>query len=338
MRTPWITPGIIVLLCAIVPFPAAGQEFSNVGHASANFLKIPVEAVGASIGNSLVASARGVQGLYWNPAALAYTEGTEVIFSRMNWVGDTHISFVGAAHDFGPLAVGLSVTALGMGDMEITTETQPEGTGEMFGAGSYAVGLSFGLRVIDRFSFGGTAKYIHEYIWDTKGSTYAFDFGSVYTTDFLHLRIGMRIANFGGTVTFTGAPIDNKAQELAESGPTYPYDPRIERVAEESPLPRVFNVGISFEPVQLDAQRVTLTAAVSDPNDNATQMGFGGEYVWDETIFVRAGYKVGYDEQNISAGVGVKAGLGGINAQVDFAYAAFGQLGNAGVLSLRVGF
>jgi hypothetical protein len=34
----------------------------------------------------------------------------------------------------------------------------------------------------------------------------------------------------------------------------------------------------------------------------------------------------------------VKAALAGMTAQVDFAYAAFGQLGNVGVLSLRVGF
>ncbi len=127
---------------------------------------------------------KGVLGLYWNPAALAYTEGTEVLFSRMNWIGDTHLSFVGVAQDIGPGAIGLSVTALTMDDMEITTELQPNGTGEQFGSGSYAVGLSFGLKIIDRFSFGGTVKYIHEYIWETSGSTYAFDLGSVYTTDF----------------------------------------------------------------------------------------------------------------------------------------------------------
>jgi hypothetical protein len=329
---------LLLSLLAIALAPAAGQGFSNVGHSSATFLKIPVEPVGTALGNSAVASADGVLGLYWNPGALASAEGTEVLFSRMNWLGDTHLSFLGIASNIGPGTIGLSVTALSMDDMEITTELEPEGNGEMFGAGSYAIGLSYGMKIIDRFSFGATVKYVHEYIWETKGSTFAFDFGSVYTTDFHHLRIGMRIANFGGDVIFTGAPIDAKPDAVAGSGISYSYDPRLERVAEDSPLPQMFNVGISFEPVELEGQRVTLTAAVNDPNDNVTQLEFGGEYGWDETVFVRAGYKTGFDEQNISGGVGLRTLLGGIAARVDFAYAAFGQLGSVGVLSLRLGF
>jgi hypothetical protein len=338
MRTTLSNISITLLLCVFVPVPAVGQGFSNVGHASANFLKIPVEPVGAALGNSLVASAEGVLGLYWNPGALAYTEGTEVMFSRMNWIGDTRVSFAGIAQDIGPGAIGLSVTALTMDDMEITTEFQPNGTGERFSSGSYAVGLSFGMKIIDRFSFGGTVKYVHEYIWETRGSTYAFDFGSVYTTDFHHMRIGMRIANFGGDMTFSGTPIDSKPDGIAQSGISYSYDPRLERVAEESPLPQTFNVGISVEPVEMDGHRMTLTAAVNDPNDNVTQMEYGGEYSWNEMVFVRAGYKTGFDEQNISGGIGLKVLLAGMTTRVDFAYAAFGQLGSVGVLSLRLGF
>ena len=150
----------------------------------------------------------------------------------------------------------------------------------------------------------------------------------------------MRIANFGGTMTFTGAPDRQQtAGDRAIGDQRIPMTPGWNGSPRSPHFRDVFNVGISFEPVQLDAQRVTLTAAVSDPNDNVTQMGFGGEYAWNEMIFVRAGYKVGLRRaEHQREGSDVKAGLGGMNAQVDFAYAAFGQLGNAGVLSLRVGF
>lgn len=335
-----LSSNIIVafLLYAAVPAPVLGQGFSTVGHASANFLKIPVEPVGASLGNSLVASAEGVLGLYWNPGALAFTEGTEILFSRMNWIGDTRISFAGLARNIGPGAIGLSITALTMDDMEITTELQPNGTGERFSSGSYAVGLSWGMKIIDRFSFGGTVKYVHEYIWETRGSTYAFDFGSVYTTDFHRMRIGMRIANFGGDMIFSGSPIDSKPDAVGQSGISYSYDPRLDRVAEESPLPQTFNVGISIEPLQFEGHRITLTAAVNDPNDNVTQMEYGGEYSWNETVSVRAGYKTGFDEQSISGGIGLQAPLAGTIVRVDFAYAGFGQLGSVGVISLRLGF
>ena len=328
---------ISVILCVIIPGVSFSQSFSNVGSASANFLKIPVEPAGAALGNSCVASVNGIAGLYWNPSAIAYTEGTEVILSRVNWIGDTKLSFLGAAHNFGFGTIGVSLTALTMGDMEITTETEPDGTGKFFGAGSYAFGLSYGMKIIDRFSFGGTIKYIYEYIWETKGSTVVFDLGSVYQTDFYNMRIGMRLANFGGDMAFTGSPIDNKPNTIAQSGITYSSDPRLDRVTSEYSLPQLFNVGISFEPVKLKDQKITLTAAVNDPKDNNTQLGFGGEYEWNNTLFLRAGYKTGYDEQNVSGGIGVKVNVGMITPQADFTYASFGKLGSVLLFSLKVG-
>jgi len=330
---------IALLLLSFVGLSVVqGQEFSNVGSAGANFLKIPVEPVGAALGNSSVSTASGVSGLFWNPGTLALTQGTEILLARVNWISDTRVSFLGFAQRFGPGTIGLSLTALTMDEMEMTTEQQPNGTGSYFNAGSYAIGLSYGLKIIDRFSFGGTVKYIYEYIWDTHAATYAFDFGSLYTTSFHNLRIGMRLVNFGGDGTFSGTPIDNKPTIVAQSGISYPYDPRLDRVSQEYPLPQVFNVGVAVDPLAVEDHRVTLSAAVNDPNDNNSQLQFGGEYSWREMLFLRVGYKTGYDEQNMSFGLGLKTSLGGIDSRLDVAYAAFGRLGNASFLGLRVGF
>jgi hypothetical protein len=95
-----------------------------------------------------------------------------------------------------------------LGEDAAPVRTRP-GTGERFSSGSYAVGLSFGMKIIDRFSFGLSVKYVYEYIWETNASTYAFDFGSVYMTDFHNMRIGMRLANFGAEPVLS-------AQEVAE--------------------------------------------------------------------------------------------------------------------------
>jgi hypothetical protein len=65
---------------------------------------------------------------------------------------------------------------------------------------------------------------------------------------------------------------------------------------------------------------------------------FGGQYAWQDMLFIRAGYKSGFDEQNVSLGLGVKAHMGGFDSYLDFAYAAFGRLGSTSFLSLRVGF
>ncbi|MCX6169763.1 MAG: PorV/PorQ family protein [Ignavibacteriales bacterium] len=328
---------VFVILWISVTAVSYGQGFSNVGSASANFLKIPVEPVGAALGNSNVATNQGILGLYWNPGAIAYTEGTEILLSQVNWIADTHVSFLGATHSLGFGVIGLSITALTVGEMEITTETAPNGTGTFFNSGSYAFGLSYGMKIIDRFSFGGTVKYIYEYIWETHGSTLLFDLGSVYQTDFYNMRIGMRLANFGGNVKFAGDPIDNKSQVIAESGISYPYDPRLDRISPEYQLPQLFNVGISIDPIHMEDHRLSITAAVNDPNDNNTQLVFGSEYAWHDMLFLRMGYKSGYDEQNISAGLGVKVMVGNITPQIDFAYSAFGKLGSVLFLSMRLG-
>jgi hypothetical protein len=327
----------LVILWISVSAVSYGQGFSNVGSASANFLKIPVEPVGAALGNSNVATNQGILGLYWNPGAIAYTEGTEILLSQVNWIADTHVSFLGATHNLGFGVIGLSVTALTVGEMEITTETAPNGTGTFFNSGSYAFGLSYGMKIIDRFSFGGTVKYIYEYIWETHGSTLLFDLGSVYQTDFYNMRIGMRLANFGGNVKFAGDPIDNKSQVISASGISYPYDPRLDRISPEYQLPQLFNVGISIDPIHMEDHTLRVTAAVNDPNDNNTQLVFGSEYAWHDMLFLRLGYKSGFDEQNISAGLGVKAMVGNIIPQIDFAYSAFGKLGSVLFLSVRLG-
>ena len=93
-----------------------------------------------------------------------------------------------------------------------------------------------------------------------------------------------------------------------------------------------------MDPVQMDGHKLSIMASVNDPNDNNTQLSFGSEYVWQELLFVRLGYKSGYDEQNISAGLGVKVNVGNITPQIDFAYSSFGKLGDVLFLGLRLVF
>lgn len=328
---------VILLILISLSFTNA-QSFRSVGSAGANFLQVPVEPVGAALGNSSVAHADGIEGLYWNPATIAYSDNAEILFSTVDWIADTRLSFVGATNSFGFGTLGISVTAFTMDDMEITTELQPNGTGRYFDAGSYSVGLTYATRVIDRFSFGATVKYIYEYIWDMNSSAVAFDLGSVYYTGFYNLRIGMRLANFGGEMKFSGDQIDNKDQVIMDSGIELTNDPRLERVSESSSLPQVFNVGIAIDPMNNETHRITIMSSVNEPNDNKTQLSFGTEYAFKETILLRGGIKSGYEEQNFSFGVGINYELAGFKTQFNYGYSAFGILGDINYLSLRIGY
>lgn len=338
MRTtlPWMLIVLSGLLILTTGDLLAG-EFRNVGQSGANFLQIPVDAEGAALANSNVAMAVGAEGLYWNPAAISLGDGTEIILSTVDWFLDARIAHAGITHNFGHEigAMGMSVTALTMGEMEITTEYEPDGTGQYFDAGDLALGLTYARAFTDRFNFGASVKWVYEYIWEASTSQFAFDFGSLYRTDFYNMRLGMSISNFGGILEMSGDPIDDKLAQEAALGEE--NNPREERLAEEYSLPQYFNFGLAIDPYENEDHRITAAAAVNDPNDNQTRISFGTEYAFQETFMFRLGYKLFYDEQRFSLGAGFKFKVSGNEAAVDYAFSEFGILEDIHFLTFRVG-
>jgi hypothetical protein len=330
---------IFVILLIVGYGTAPADEFKNVGHSGANFLQIPVDAAGAAMGNSYVAMAHGVSGLYWNPAAIHLSEGTEVQLSAANWILDTRIANLGITHHLGRYGtVGIAISSFTMDEMEITTESNPNGTGQYFDAGNFAGGISYAVSFTDQFIFGVSAKYVHEYIWDASSGAFAFDFGSMFRVpDFYDMRLGITILNFGGTLNMSGAPIDERLEEEAEAG--IPNNPRSQRLADTYSLPQIFEVGIAFDPyIEPDRHRFTVTATANDPNDNQTRSSFGLEYAFREMIMLRGGFKIGYDEQNLSLGLGTRLEIAGILTHLDYAYVDFGIFSDMHFLTFRVQF
>ncbi len=329
---------LVILTALFLTIPASASEFKNVGHSGANFLQIPVDARGAGMGNSYIALARGADGLYWNPAGIQYTTGTEIMLSTVDWFLDTRLSHLGIVHSFGRYGTfGLSISSFTMDEMEVTTELYPNGTGEFFDAGNLSLGASYAIALTDQFAFGGTVKYIREEIWEASSSTVSFDLGSVFRTSFYNLRIGMIIANFGPKMRMSGATIDQKINQ--EEQAAEPNNPRLQRLSPEYNLPQYFEVGVAFDPVTLpESQRLTLAVSANDPNDNQTRMNFGAEYAFREMIMLRAGYKTGYDEQKFSLGLGARLEISGIQSQLDYAYVDFGVLKEIHYLTFKVQF
>ena len=146
----------------------------------------------------------------------------------------------------------------------------------------------------------------------------------------------MSISNFGANMKMSGDPIDNRLAE--ERALTEENNPRVDRLAEEYTLPQVFNVGIAFDPYVNEMHRLTVTSTANDPNDNQSRISFGTEYAFQERFMVRTGYKIGYDEQQFSVGLGTNLKLGTINAHLDYGYSEFGILGDIHYFSFKIGF
>jgi len=309
----------------------------NLGQAGANFLQIPVDPRGAALGGALTASAVGAEALYWNPAGAVSTENIDVIFALTDWFLDTKLAYGGVVKNFGNIgSFGLSVTSFYMDALEITSVYQPDGTNQFYDAGDISLGLSYARSLTESFSFGLTVKYVHEHIWNETASQIAFDLGSIYYTQFLNLKIGMAIRNVSGTLSFEGQDIEDKI--AAEQALNINNNPRVERLTPEFRLPQVFQMGIAFEPFQMENSALTLVTDAEVPSDNTTRLILGAEYNYGDFIFLRGSYRMNYDLGDFALGLGLKGGISGFLATVNYAFNTQGYLGDVHRFSFGLAF
>ncbi len=323
-----------ILIIILIWLPL-GLAQGNLGQSGANFLQIGVEPRGTALGGAITALTEGAAALYWNPAGAIQTENLDLYLANTNWLVNTKLVYGGVVKNLGSIgAIGLSVTSFYMDEMEITTEYASEGTGEFFGAGDLAIGLSYARSLTDRFTFGITTEYIHEYIWNQTASQVAFDVGSMYRTDFLNLRIGMVIRNFSGKMKFDGKDVDSQIQKELDRNQT--NNPRVERLTPEFRVPQTFQMGIAFDPVTFSSNRLTLLMDVDVPSDNHERLVFGTEYNFRNRVYLRGAYRVNYDSGSLAFGVGLNFNALMTNARFDYSYNTQGVLGN--VHRFGVGF
>ena len=113
---------ILTVLALVIGLAnASADEFSKVGTAGAQFLKIGLGARYTALGEAATAVADDAYALYWNPAALASIEKTELAFTTVDWIEDVSVSYLAFAYPWkNDLSIGLSMTILSVGEMEIT--------------------------------------------------------------------------------------------------------------------------------------------------------------------------------------------------------------------------
>lgn len=301
--------------------PGLADEYSKVGSVGAQFLKIGVGSRYQGLGEASVAMVDDAYSLYWNPAGLAYIENSELTFTNVNWMTDISINFIGFGQrieDFG--TIGIAATLMSMGDMEVTTVDDPEGTGDFFSATSFALTAGYARFLTTRLAFGASIKYIYENIYNESAGGIAFDFGTQLHTGFKSLRIGMNVANMGPELQFNGpnldAPLLNPTGTATGGRITVePYD-----------LPLTFRLGMAWDLIDNTQNRWTVAAEARQPNDAEQQAGLGGEYCFREKYSLRAGYKFNYSEQGLTLGAGLQTPLGqGSTLVADYAWSDFGR-------------
>lgn len=289
--------------------------FEKVGVTAFQFLKVIPDARSTAMGEAYSSISQGADGMYWNPASMMWSDGLSLNFSRVDYIFDTNHYGISASYKYRGFAFGAMFMNADYGEIAVTDVTNlgymsdgsfnPGLTGEIIHPGAIVTGIGFAQRLTDKFSYGVSAKYAREdmaYGDSTVYSLNMWDMGLIYNTGFRSIRVAATIRNFGSQVKY------------------FDYD---------YPLPQTLNVGISaFIFGKTDAlltnnasHQLLVAFDLVQPRDYDQQYNVGCEYIFMDLIALRSGYKINYDTEGLTFGVGLFLKDFG----VDYSYNNYGK-------------
>ncbi len=335
---------VLIFYAGVFTQPVMAQEIRKVGTSAATFLQIPVGARATGMGSSFVSMMNDPTAIYWNPSVMSSVNSNALVVDHSLWMPGIYFDFAGLVLPVDNLGTfGISVTILHTDEMEVTTVEEPMGTGETFTASSFALGFSYSRYLTDRFSIGGTFKYIQETIFNSAATGIAFDVGTIYETPFEGIRLGASISNFGTKMHMTGDDLNIRVDPAPDQeGNNQSIVGKIN--TDEFDLPLIMRIGISGELINTQDFRFTLSADGVNPNDNSQSMNLGGEIgLLNEKILLRSGYKdlfLTESESDLTFGISVNEinVFGEVLISVEYAYQNFIHLNDANRFTLSIKF
>ena len=313
----------------------AGNE-DRAGSAGAQQLLINPWARSSAWADAGVSSVKGLESMYMNVAGLAFTEKTEIMFSRTNWLqgAGVNISNLGLAQRVGEQSVlGLSVMSMNFGDIPITTVDNPEGNIGTFRPQALNFALSYAKEFSNSIYGGLTLRALSESIANVKSGGVSFDAGIRYVTgERDHVKFGITLRNVGPPMTFGG---DGMSYTINQEflGIDLPYS--VEQRSAKVELPTMVNIGVSYDFLLNESQSLTLAGAFTSNSFTKDQMRIGAEYTFNTgkaSFMARGGYTyesgVFSDTERATALTGPSGGLslefglgeGGSSMAIDYSY------------------
>lgn len=332
--------GVGLSLSATCAFGQAttSSDFNNVGASGATFSKIWVGARSSAMGGGFSALADDISALYWNPAGIAKMNGINVGATYTRWFNDINHNFIGATMPISEkYRIGVGLTVVDYGTLRKASLTKEVNAGT-FNANDLSLGLTFAGALTDRFSFGGTIKYLRNAILDLSADGLAFDAGSLYQTDFYNMKISLDLSNLGPDRSFQGNSLSILASNTAINSVQRPLDTRL--VTSDFPIPLSFRIGAATDIFQgkVEDQKLNVALDFAAHSDGPETFNLGGEYVWNDLLAVRAGYAFNEDQLGLGAGLGFRYKSEDFNGNIDYAINTTKDLGAIHRISISAMF
>jgi hypothetical protein len=369
---------LILMLLTALPVALAAQEIpaggnpnqndnTGFGTASGEFLLLGAGARGTALGGAYGAIANDVSALYYNPAGTALMSRPGVTIGTYDYIAGTNYTWGGVAFPFsgGSRTIGFQIGTFGFKDQPVYTEEQPDGTGATYSVAETFLGATFAQNFSDRFAAGLTLKYVNDRLGTVNGSAFAVDFGTSFHASLGNhpVKFAFTLVNLGSNLSYGGTGLRGDVPRTPIPGedpvPTLPQQSDLS--TKDFPLPTTFRVGLAYDIISGDNNRLTALGDFNQPNENKPGFAFGGEwataklggsnfgfalrgsysYTGANNVDVTAASQTALNDEETLQGLAFGGGVGytsegGFGLALDYAYKYMGVLGPTNFFSFSL--
>ncbi len=329
MKLKYIKIFAIILILVFAANISYSGPRKKLGTSAAPELLIPVGSVGTSLSGANLSNVTGVEAIYWNPAGLAVLNSNyaEVQFSHMTYFADMKVEYFAAGAKLGNLGnIGVSIKTLNIGEIQETTELQPEGTGAVFKPTYIIANLGLARQMTDRIRFGTNVKVINENVANVTATGFAFDFGIQYIAGTTGFSFGIALKNLGPSMTFNGPGLDRTYEIEGRS-----YTQRV--VLQSFDLPTNLEIGIGYNLRLTDKMNLNLLGSFQNSGFTSDEYRFGLEYNYNNMFYARGAFNIYPDKNSDESlfgptfGAGIRYPFGSFTIGFDYAYRIINEKG-----------
>lgn len=346
----YITAIFIALLATTVCF--AGNK-DRIGQAGATELLINPWARSSGFDGINTSSVMGAEAIRINVAGLSKGEQkTEFLFARSIYLEGSEIGInaAGFSQKVGAGTFGVSLMSVSLGEIDVTTVEQPEGTGSVYRPQFFNMGLSYSQAFTNSINGGLTLRVINEKIDNLGATGLAIDAGIQYVTgpqDNVHFGITLR--NVGTPMRFSGDGLSFKGES-----PDGDFVQTIQERSEKFELPSHLSIGFAYD-FYLDQNeeiasrhRLTALANFTSHSFSNDQIGAGLEYGFRERFMFRMGYNyqdgLTNEDERVTAHSGLAGGFtfevpvkaDGPKIGIDYSYRSSFEFNGTHTMGIRV--
>ena len=318
----------MILLGAVSIYAGGGVR---TGTSGASELLIPVGPQGIAMGGSNVATATGIEALFWNPAGVAFMDNSvSTTFSHMNYIADIGLNHGAVSVNFEGLGVlSLEIKGLDVGDIPVTTNEFPDGTGQTFSPQFTVLGLTY-------------SNYLTETLDQVSANGISFNAGVIYNDlgNINGLSFGIAMNNIGPHMKYSGSGLLVTAtpQGYNRAPSQMSFD------AAYFELPANFTIGFGYKPQIDEENAIQISTVFQNNNFSGDEYKVGAEYSFNNLLFVRGGYDMSPKSQSdeyiygLTAGAGINYDVGGLDLKIDYAYRDVKYFNANHVFAVTLGF